>query len=604
MANHQNNLKQPTAQLSRHAHDITAGYTSSLAPGMIVPQYFHIMQPKDKIYFKSLSFARLQDVITAFLGQVDIHIDYFFVPLQMLYTPFGQIFAQTDDYLSSLYSEMSRKDTFPLLDVQSSQAGYNNEYFPDFSFECWGCSTSRLIDALNGNPLVSLSNYGGEHVVPEDAIAPEMCYHPKVSPWLFAAYQAIYQKYYRNDQLEKLRVSAYNFDAAYNQTSFSDGQYLTLRYHQRPNDYFTSVRPSPMYSAVNSLASQTADEVNGFGAPNELLNKVNNYLGGSALNFVQDYELSSFEDATFHSDMSTASSVYDNLESINNASRIRTLFAVDKFLRVYGRAGKTYDEQILAHFGYKIPHDVKHDLTKIKSYRFSLTTDPIYATSTTEDSNLGQVGGQASNSLNTDFESFEAPVHGVFMAVAYALTKPRYQGTFSKLHLLSERLKFPIPEFDKLGAQPLFAFESHPAYLSFEPDSEGHTYYRLGWQNRYSEFKQKYNRISLNYITEEFALQSRGVGANVFNPWVLSRFPFDAIANPTSIISKQCLDVGYFFETPKALNNVMVVGFDGGWSDTFYANPHLMFNRDPIIFEFQTTAKLVSWMSETGEPDI
>ena len=39
------------------------------------------------------------------------------------------------------------------------------------------------------------------------------------------------------------------------------------------------------------------------------------------------------------------------------------MFAVEKLLRITGRARKDYDSQVLAHLGFKVPHDVKHELT-------------------------------------------------------------------------------------------------------------------------------------------------------------------------------------------------------------------------------------------------
>ena len=103
------------AHLSRHPHDITAGYTSTLVPGPIVPQYFHVLNPGDTIYYTPYMFARLRDMVTAFLGEVDIHLDSFFVPLQMLYLPFGQVYALTDDVVSSSFKNLVSRDAFPLI---------------------------------------------------------------------------------------------------------------------------------------------------------------------------------------------------------------------------------------------------------------------------------------------------------------------------------------------------------------------------------------------------------------------------------------------------------------------------------------------------------
>ena len=119
----------------------------------------------------------------------------------------------------------------------------------------------------------------------------------------------------------------------------------------------------------------------------------------------------------------------------------------------------------MAHFGIKIPHDVKHDITHLKHFRAVLQADPVYATANVQTAQqstittLGQVGGQGQVDFNSQQDKFTAPVHGVFMIVAYVVTKPRYVGTFNKLHLANNRLSFPIPEFDKLGAQPLYLLE-------------------------------------------------------------------------------------------------------------------------------------------------
>ena len=76
------------AQLSRHPHHMPAAYSASLSTGMIIPQWFDIAQAGDTYKMHPKMFARLQNVQTAFLGEVDINIKFFFVPLQMLYTPF------------------------------------------------------------------------------------------------------------------------------------------------------------------------------------------------------------------------------------------------------------------------------------------------------------------------------------------------------------------------------------------------------------------------------------------------------------------------------------------------------------------------------------
>lgn len=613
------------AQLSRHSHDVSAGYSASIAPGLIVPQFFDILGPGDSIYYRTHMFARLQDVVTAFLGEIDLHIDYFFVPLQMIYTPFGQIYAQTDDYLSSVYQNMPSKDSYPLMNILPSSPVDNYilgtyGYGTPYPFECYGKQYCRLMDALDANPLVALDStaqYASATKTPGTSdIDQTLCTSPYVSPWIFCAYQAIYQKFYRNDEFERLNVGSYNIDQFWNSSNFPATDQLIMRYCQRSSDYFTKTRVSPIASAVNAQYQTSGPFPANGGSPDSLIFKVDSFLttGGSSFpftSFIQPYNSSIIN--------TQSSSSFEGVDTIGNsekasnssyaplsASNIRALFAVDKYARIYGRADKTYDDQILAHFGIHIPHDVKHDLTHLKHYHCVIQSDPIFGTANVATNNgslnsplistIGQVGGQGSSTLDSDQEKFTAPVHGVFMAVAYVVTKPRYTHTFSKLHLLKDRLSFPIPEYDKLGAQPLYAFECNRYYLQNSYIST-----RIGWQNRYQQFKEKYDRASLVYAVHDYGHVS--TANNIYSSWIIARNSFAPNGNTFGTTSSM-VPPYYFFESPYALNNIMIVPYNGDWNDVWYEQPHLMFQQDPILTEFKCFAKKVSWMSETGEPDL
>lgn len=604
------------AQLSRHGHDLSAGFTASIAPGMIIPQWFDIANPGDTYYLQSAMKARLQNIIRAFYGEIDLHLDYFFVPLQMLYTPFGQIFAQTNDFVSSTFdpAAFASTDSFPLLSIEDSIQEYSLTYQFLGHGEVWGKECARLIDALDGNPYVVCKFNVPSGVT---TISADLCDMGKVSPWLFAAYQAIYQKYFRNDDLEKLSISSYNFDNSYQDADFYDGNMIKLRYCQRPSDYFTSLRVSPISSGVNKFKDIVGESSNTGGSLDDALLKVNSFLvtGGSNYPFESKFRrldgpLSSSTNGAFNSVDINAREEKPAVPTFTgiSASNIRALFAVDKFARIYGRADKTYDDQILAHFGIKIPHDVKHDITHIKHYHAVLGSQPVYGTAnipmfdgqSQNDiiSTIGEVGGQGEVTLHASDEKFTAPVHGVIMAVAYCVTKPRYNNTFSKLHWLTNRLAFPIPEFDKLGAQPLFSAEANPWYLGGSAANISSP--RIGWQNRYQQFKKKYDRVSFTYNGEPYSTLTANI--NIFSPWVISRSPFMKLGLYET--NMQIIPAHYLFEDAHALDCIMATPFSGNWSDSYYSKPHLMFQSDPLLTEFYMRCKKVSWMSETGEPDL
>lgn len=605
------------AHLSRHSHDISAGFSASQSTGMIIPQYFHVLNPGDTIYYQSKMFARLQEVQNAFLGEIDLHIDSFFVPLQMLFTPFGQVFAQTDDFLTSLLipASFASRESFPLLALQAINDALDLHSTDSNDFESQGRAFARLLNALDCNPLSIFDDVLKEQMAGERTgkeLDDQICHNPNVSPWIFAAYQAIYQKYYRNDEFERLAVDSYNFDYFYGQPTFNSAAFTYLRYVQRPKDYFTDVRISPISSAVNKFMGSGSRFPENGSSIDSVICKVDSFLDPQSTGyFVQPNVNVIGSPSNPNSFDSISISSFNTPANTNNnylnAANIRALFAVDKFARIYGRADKTYDDQILAHFGIHIPHDVKHDLTHLSHYRAVLQSDPIYSTSNVQNNDgdlisvIGQVGGQGSVDFKSSQDKFTAPVHGVFMIVAYFVTKPRYFGTFSKLHLLSNRLSFPIPEYDKLGAQPMYGFEANPLFLQ----SDTYLGTRIGWQNRYSQFKEKYNRTSLTFYSGTYG--HGGQSYNIYAPWIISRMPFGRDLNQSGLpvtSTSRMVAASSLFESPFALDSIMVKKYIPSFSDVYFSQPHEMFQSDPILTEYFCNAKLVSWMSETGEPDL
>ena len=285
-----------TANLGRHSHDVSQGFTSSLTTGAIVPQYFDILQPGEKIFYKTHMFCRFKDIPRPFLGEVSLHLDYFFVPATMLYTLFGQVFAQTDDVISDFYLGISQQniDQFPIADI--------NEFFRNnYQHMCTTASpytdadslihgAFRLLDSLGYNPCSVETKYYEAGTTPVGDKLPHANFVG--FPFALAAYQAIYQKYFRNEEIEHFDVNGFNFDScsltatkALNDTQIQ--KLLTLRFSGRPNDYFTNVRFSPIATSINALANNSADAIDGGQTSNfqSLISKVSNFLGPSSIVF-------------------------------------------------------------------------------------------------------------------------------------------------------------------------------------------------------------------------------------------------------------------------------------------------------------------------------
>lgn len=637
------------ANLSRTGFDMSQSLAFTASTGMILPVYSDLLNAGETVHYSPSLFARTQPLVTAAMADVDIYIDWFFVPCTMLFTPWGQIRWQTNDFVTSLFVQNTNGTVgsfegsgqgcsgFPLLSEVSyaPASGASNWNLPqifsinptqqttgsgdsnilyysasDVGFETAFKSMFRLLDLFGFNPYGVFQNTS-----PAVSSSTE---NPDVFPLKALAYQCIYQNYYRNDDYEVRDILTYNWDSHYSATSaidlgansgnFNPRNPFILRYADYRRDYFTSVRPSPIMSAINSLTNPfNSSGTNNSNTAFNILQNINNFLGNEGLQFRPAANSSSSvgfsPGSQISSGASSGTSVTQVIQSQSSASQnflstgnLRSLFAVEKLMRITGRAAKDYDSQTLAHFGFKVPHDVKHQLTHLGSDESRLQIGDVISTSDTYNgstgSALGEIAGKGYVSMHgKKTRKFTAPVDGVFMATFRAIPRVRAAAGFDKSNAITDRLSLYIPEFDKLGAQPLFNYEVGFGGIGSSA--------QIGWQNRYEQFKRKYDRV-----TAAFRQDPRSDSFNQYSSWVLTYEPFtssgqitnNAVNWPTVAMSLKC--------PPTALNNIMAVPYQPTVSDSFAQTPYAEFYTDPFIVDFRANVKKVSTMSRTGEPDM
>lgn len=610
MEKHLNSMPNYRAKMPKQPHDVSQSNAFTACPAMLLPVYFDMLHHGDTIHFHGNMFARLNPMVVASLGKVDVHVNYFFVPLSLMYTPAPSLFYQTQDILSSNI-DVSKlvKDSFPKYDINSSLSNIltlnytlsSSPYYytessthPDASsivlsnvnFDCVGKSYYRMLDMFRYNPTAVFTS------APSNVRS-----NPVTTPWFLAAYQACYQLYYRNDDRE-YKDYCYNFDRYYDQQTWETpdlaAPMFTLRYASRNKDYFNAVKVSPIGSSISMLNGSDSWS---------LLSSVNSYLTDSpSYRGTSENGFSQYSDDLYTQSVQTLTDV-GGFTRISSAG-IRQLFMVDKMLRVIGRADKNYESQFLAHYGVKIPHDVMHNITHIGHDTAVLSPEPIISSANTFDSStgdgsaLGEIGGQGQVSLKGSKRSFTAPFHGVFMAIVHFMPRMRYVPGIDKLHDLSSPMSFWQPEYDRRGMQPLFLYETDSAY--FNQSST-----RLGWQFAYEQFKRKYDVVSRAFLG---AAANQTDTVNTYSPWVMSIKPFGGLTSAGFNMPSITALGGSFYSllgSPNDLNGIMQVPHSTLWSDSYtYDKPWLLYQTDPLICDFYLECKKVNFMSEFGEPQL
>ena len=628
MAKKLNSMPNFTAHMSKHPHDVSQSTTLTACPFMLQPVYYDMLHLGDELHFSASEFVRLNPLIAQPLGEIDVHLDYFFVPLTVLYLPSSSLFYETDDLVSSVFSQNMYTDDFPVFDFETflrtnfpngsvgngvagqssilvSQTGAHGSIaLPSGYFDCNGKSIYRIWDLLDMAPDTILDELSGVTKDEHDMAY----YYPSYTPWYALAYQAIYQLYFRNDDRE-VKNYHYNIDDKYSTGSWSEDltsgvlkSIFNLNYASRPKDYYNAVKVSPISSSVSLFGPR---------ALQSMYSKVNEWLyNAPVITDTNTPAATSSTNAPLSDSTLTRIASVSGRASFTSAS-VRQMFMVEKLLRVVGRSEKNYESQFLAHYGIKIPHDVMHNITHIGHDMMTITPESVISQANTWDpealkgSALGEIGGKGSGMLSGRKHNFKAPFHGVFMCISHIVPRRRYVLGLNKLHDLNTPAKFWQPEFDQKGMQPLFGYECE--FGLEQPSMEQ----RKGWQFAYEQFKRKTDRT-----THAFApVRTVADSVNSYSPWVVNSYPFgfytvNGVNNPTL----GSLDAVSLLGSPNDLNVAMQVPHNTLWvSDAvgalspFGYNNHkswLLYQTDPFICDFNMYCKKVNMMSEYGEPEL
>ena len=604
-------MPEHRAQLPRSSHVLSHDFGFTCTTGHLLPVFHTIMNPGEKINIGFDFNLRTMQLEAAAFADLVTHVEYFFVPMQLLYQPFENVFYDIQNLYSNFYEDVAAR--LPLLDfselidsVYTDRANAAMTY-PETALpvESVGQQAIRLLDMLGFNPIgvaTGLSRSSGG-----------TWYYPNVFPYQLLAYNCIYQYYYRMDSRERFDNTAFNWDKYYSNIFVSNsGSLLRLFYRPLRNDYFTDVKVSPIVDVLN-LNSKTELEVT-----NQWLSRSSSYnlsegyvpvltpgrVGSTAtsspVNGVSPSNdiISQFG---FNSGSTLASGSSSSIYNIPNGTdittaNIRALFANEKLWSITGRAKKTYDDQTLAHFGFKVPHDVKHEITCFGKDEGKIHVGEVISTANTELSPLGEIAGKGYGQMNSKRHSFVAPCHGVVMAIFSVECIHNYEAGIAKYNAVASKFDFFIPEYDHLGMQPLFRYET-----MYCENEEGTILPSniIGWQYRYEQWKRRYNRTSGAFRNSTGSLKS----------WIPTFAPYggnylyigdagksDNQPNANSYTS--------FLNFPTDVNQLFLAQYPSTWSDVFESEDgwSAIYDNDPFVVNSRIDCTLVSEMSDYSLP--
>nr|CDL65693.1 unnamed protein product [uncultured bacterium] len=626
-----NLFKRPdhVAKLGRNVFDMsqTLGFTSSV--GQLLPVFYDVLNPGDKISIKSLFVTKTQPMQSDNFAKVTENVDYFFVPFEQIYSLFGSFFYQIADFNSSLFSK--KGGALDLTSTHLPLASFDGLSYELFSsqYDIYSDDDDHIIFPNNTLDEYGVPNYfnhlrlmqlfGMSNYFTSDASQPDQ-FKPSINLFLPLAYQKIFNDYYRLDDWTAPDPTSYNIDSSFDADIIRTSYYRSifkLRYRPWKKDYYTNLSRNPYFNA-----SYNADGAYG---PNGMQSL-------SSLATALPYDTDSVKDNPLVENLGLSKPVGDESEAVTikqgiprslpfyagydspylsqeqgietlNVSQLRALYATDKLLRITQFAGKHYDAQTLAHFGKKVPQGVSGEVYYLGGQSQRLQISPITAlssgqTSDGSDTVFGEQGARAASVTQGQKPfTFEAPCHGILMAIYSAVPEANYScDAIDRINTLAYSNDFYKPELDNIGMSPLYSYEfSVPGYTLFRnpptPYSSDDAAQSLGWQFRYSWFKTKVDRTC-------------GALNRTLRSWCPKR---DYLALGLQSRPQLFNYASLYYVSPSYLDGLFYLNFAPPIDYRYPVDSDMSsiaFETDPLIHDMQITCYKTSVMSTYGLPNL
>lgn len=575
------NLNTLKAHPERNAFDLSHNDVFSCAPGMLLPISCTEVLPNEHYEINPQIFLRTMPLNSAAFVRMRQHIEFFFVPMRVLCRQFNQFVVGTRYPNSALEQLNDFNKTLPAVRLNEIRKWFIATKSNDGLNLPLVEGSRRLFDLLgygiSSYRAVTENNYPDSYTQSNPSVKQDS---PALSVFRLAAYQKVYQDFYRNPYWESPDASAFNFDDKFGLylSSTSDAarmtKLFTLRYRNWAKDFFTSIQPSFQ------------------GAP---------FVTRVSLNSVRDFSLSdsgdfsAFRAGTMTADYSsslpgrdsqsfTTSSLFvdkDDSGYTIPVHNIRAAFALDKLYRLQQQAGNgSYGEQIRNRFGFGGVHD-DWKATYIGGSSSPISIGEVITTSNTDAMEnvepLGRTGdiyGKAS-SVNDARITFDTKEHGIIMGIFSVTPDADYNASGIDPHNFKLNFEqFYQPEFDRLGHQPLNTYYLSSTSISSLTSSVNWLQRIIGFQNRYLEYKTGIDKVHGQFCS-----------GGSLSAWTAPRNSGIIEDTGGGMFSTYSLKI-----SPKILNSICSVVFDGKDS------------TDPVLVDSHIGIKAIRPMSVSDEP--
>jgi len=436
-------LTKPKSNSFDLSHDVKL----STQMGQLTPILTLECVPGDKFNLGCESLVRFAPLIAPVMHRMDVTMHYFFVPNRLVWSNWEKFITDANSGLVSPYIFSANFEAQYQNPTQAGTAGKTADYL--------------------GLPT-----------------PPNGSFNTQVSAIPFAAYQCIYNEYYRDQNLQA--PINYKLSDGSNDGSFDRVRELcNLRNRSWEHDYFTASLPFAQKGQAVDIPLGSIDgnvEVFYDNASGTTLNGTPasiNVQGQPAADITNDRLYAKTDGVDIEP------------TTIND---LRRAYRLQEWLEKNARGGTRYIESILSHFGVRSSDARLQRPEYITGVKTPVVISEVLNT-TGEDGGLpqGNMAGHALSISSGKSGSYYCEEHGYIIGIMSVMPKTAYQQGIPRTFLKNDTLDYYFPSFANIGEQAVEKQELF-AYTVNKNDT-------FGYVPRYAEYKYMPSRVAGEFRT-------------------------------------------------------------------------------------------------------
>jgi hypothetical protein len=441
MKNLFNSIKLTKPQ--KNSFDLSHDVKLSTQMGQLTPILTLECVPGDKFNLGCESLIRFAPLIAPVMHRMDVSMHYFFVPNRILWSNWEKFITDANSGIVA-----------PFIPAEDSLT-----WWPEYSRK--------------------FADYLGVPPIPAGGVT------QNVNALPFAAYQCIYNEYYRDQNLQS--PIDYKLNDGNNIQNLVDLPRLTtMRNRAWEHDYFTSSLPFAQKGAAVDIPIGLVEG----DLPVYLNSSSGTTLNGSpaSVNVGAQGGRTDVPADSLYADTSNAEIEPTTINDLRRAFRLQ------EWLEKNARGGTRYIESILSHFGVR-SSDARLQrpeyITGVKTP--VVVSEVLNTTGQTDGLPQGNMAGHALSISSGKSGSYFCEEHGYIIGIMSVMPKTAYQQGIPKTFLKNDTLDYYFPSFANIGEQPVTKNELY-AYTSSANDT-------FGYVPRYAEYKYMPSRVAGEFRT-------------------------------------------------------------------------------------------------------